>query len=158
MRVFNTLGRRMMEFRPLEKGKVRMYTCGPTVYDLPHVGNYRSFFMADMIRRYLEYKGYKVTYVTNFTDVDDKMIKRARELNTTIFNLAERFIGEYFEQMEKLSRGEISIQEGIVQSKLAHQIMDGYKTQVRMIEVVNLNNLEEQDIKQITYRMDSLDV
>ena len=66
-----------------------------------------------------------------------------------------RFI---FEQMEKLSRGEISIQEGIVQSKLAHQIMDGYKTQVRMIEVVNLNNLEEQDIKQITYRMDSLDV
>ena len=66
-----------------------------------------------------------------------------------------RFI---FEQMKKLSRGEISIQEGIVQSKLAHQIMDGYKTQVRMIEVVNLNNLEEQDIKQLTYRMDSLDV
>ncbi len=66
-----------------------------------------------------------------------------------------RFI---FEQMEKLSRGEISIQEGIVQSKLAHQIMDGYKTQVRMLEVVSLNSLKEQDIKQLTYRMDNLDV
>jgi len=76
--------------------------CGVTLYDKLHLGHARAAVVFDMIRRYLEYKGYEVIFVTNFTDVDDKMIKRARELNTTIFDLARKFISEYFEQMEKL--------------------------------------------------------
>jgi len=102
LRIYNTLTRKKEEFSPLKDKQVGMYVCGVTLYDKLHLGHARAAVVFDTIFRYLEYKGYKVTYVTNFTDVDDKMIKRARELNTTIFNLAERFIGEYFEQMEKL--------------------------------------------------------
>ena len=102
LRIYNTLTRKKEGFSPLEENKVRMYVCGVTLYDKLHLGHARAAVVFDMIRRYLEYKGYEVIFVTNFTDVDDKMIKRARELNTTIFDLARKFISEYFEQMEKL--------------------------------------------------------
>ena len=80
-----------------------MYICGVTLYDELHLGHARAAVVFDMIQRYLKYKGYQVIYVTNFTDIDDKMIQRAKELGTTIFDLAKKFMGEYFEQMEKLS-------------------------------------------------------
>ena len=79
MKLFNTISRRKEEFVPLEEGKVRMYVCGPTVYNLIHIGNARPMIIFDTVRRYLEYKGYEVNYVSNFTDVDDKIIKKAIE-------------------------------------------------------------------------------
>jgi len=102
LKIYNTLTKKKEEFRPLKDDEVRMYVCGVTLYDELHLGHARAAVVFDLIRRYLEYKGYKVRYVTNFTDVDDKMIQRAKELGITIFDLAERFIDEYFEQMEKL--------------------------------------------------------
>ncbi|MFX1604127.1 MAG: cysteine--tRNA ligase [Promethearchaeota archaeon] len=95
LQVYNTLTRAKEEFKPLEGNNVKMYVCGPTVYDYPHIGNARSFSVFDTIRRYLEYKGYRVYYATNFTDVDDKMINRANEEGTTIGELAAKFIAEY---------------------------------------------------------------
>mgnify|MGYP002226340758 CR=1 FL=1 len=77
MKIFNTLTRRKDEFVPLEEGKVRMYVCGPTVYNYIHIGNARPMIVFDTVRRYFEYKGYDVNYVSNFTDVDDKIIKKA---------------------------------------------------------------------------------
>ena len=95
LRVYNTLSRSKEEFRPQEENTVRMYVCGPTVYDYPHIGNARSFAVFDTIRRYLEYKGYRVYFVTNFTDIDDKMINRAKEEGITVADLASKFIAEY---------------------------------------------------------------
>lgn len=95
LKVNNTLTRQKEEFVPLDASNVRMYVCGPTVYDYPHIGNARSFSVFDTIRRYLEYLGYRVTYITNFTDVDDKMINRANEEGITIGELSNRFIAEY---------------------------------------------------------------
>jgi len=95
LQVYNTLTRSKEEFKPLDGNNVKMYVCGPTVYDYPHIGNARSFSVFDTIRRYLEYKGYRVYYATNFTDVDDKMINRANEEGTTIGELAAKFIAEY---------------------------------------------------------------
>ncbi|MFW9919274.1 MAG: cysteine--tRNA ligase [Candidatus Thorarchaeota archaeon] len=95
LKLYNTLSRSKEEFIPLEEKQVRMYVCGPTVYDYPHIGNARSFAAFDTIRRYFEYKGYRVFYVTNFTDVDDKMINRANEEGITVQDLAGKFITEY---------------------------------------------------------------
>lgn len=97
IRLYNTLSGCKEEFVPLESGTVRMYVCGPTVYDYFHVGNARAFVVFDTIRRYLEYKGYKVRFVQNFTDIDDKMIKRASERGIPVRELAEEFIKAYFE-------------------------------------------------------------
>lgn len=83
MKLFNTLSRKKEEFQPLEGNKVRMYVCGPTVYNLIHIGNARPMICFDTVRRYLEYKGYDVTYVSNFTDVDDKIINKAIEEGTS---------------------------------------------------------------------------
>lgn len=95
LQVYNTLTRSKEEFKPLDGNNVKMYVCGPTVYDYPHIGNARSFSVFDTIRRYLEYKGYRVYFATNFTDVDDKMINRANEEGKTIGELAAKFITEY---------------------------------------------------------------
>ena len=95
IKLYNTLTRSKEEFVPLEENTVRMYVCGPTVYDYPHIGNARSFSVFDTIRRFLEYKGYRVQYITNFTDIDDKMINRANEEGTSVAELAARFIAEY---------------------------------------------------------------
>jgi cysteinyl-tRNA synthetase len=95
LKVYNTRTRSKEEFVPLEGNNVRMYVCGPTVYDYPHIGNARSFAVFDTIRRYLEYSGYRVTYITNFTDIDDKMITRAKEEGIEVAELAAKFIAEY---------------------------------------------------------------
>ncbi|MDN5276401.1 MAG: cysteinyl-tRNA synthetase [Clostridiales bacterium] len=102
MRLYNTLTKRKEEFVPLREGEVRMYSCGPTVYDYFHIGNARPFIIFDTLRRYLEYKGYKVMFVQNFTDIDDKMIKRANEEGITVKELGDRFINEYFKDADAL--------------------------------------------------------
>ena len=94
MKLFNTMSRRKEEFVPLEEGKVRMYVCGPTVYNLIHIGNARPMIIFDTVRRYLEYKGYEVNYVSNFTDVDDKIIKKAIEEGVSAEEISQRYIEE----------------------------------------------------------------
>ena len=103
MKVFNTLTRKKEEFKPLAAGKVSMYVCGPTVYNYIHIGNARSVIAFDTIRRYLEYRGYDVNYVSNFTDVDDKMINEAKKENITVPELAERYINAYLEDTKALN-------------------------------------------------------
>ena len=96
MKLYNTLTRTKEEFVPLEEGKVKMYVCGPTVYNYIHIGNARPFIIFDTLRRYLEYKGYDVTFVQNFTDVDDKIIKRGHEEQISPEEVADKYIDEYF--------------------------------------------------------------
>ena len=96
MKLYNTLSRKKEEFKPIEEGKVKMYVCGPTVYNFIHIGNARPFIIFDTLRRYLEYRGYDVTFVQNFTDVDDKIIKRGHEENITPEEVANKYINEYF--------------------------------------------------------------
>ena len=103
MKLFNTLTRKKEEFIPLEKNKVKMYVCGPTVYDYIHIGNARAFVVFDCLRRYLEHKGYDVTYVQNFTDVDDKIINKANAENVTMEEIAERFTKEAIFDTESLN-------------------------------------------------------
>ncbi len=95
MKIFNTLTRQKEEFVPLEPGKVKMYACGPTVYNFIHIGNARPICVFDTLRRYLEYRGYDVTFVQNFTDIDDKLINKANEEGITVKEVAERYIEEY---------------------------------------------------------------
>lgn len=94
MKVYNTLTKKKEEFVPVEEGRVRMYVCGPTVYNYIHIGNARPMIMFDTVRRYMEYKGYDVNYVSNFTDVDDKIIKKANEEGVTAQEISQRFIEE----------------------------------------------------------------
>ena len=103
MQIYNTLTRKKEEFKPLVPGKVSMYVCGPTVYNYIHIGNARSAIAFDTIRRYLEYRGYDVKYVSNFTDVDDKMINEARAEGITVGQLAEKFIAAYLEDTTALN-------------------------------------------------------
>lgn len=102
IRVFNTVTRQKEDFVPVNGKKVGIYACGPTVYDYFHIGNARIFIVFDVIRRYLRWRGFDVTFVQNFTDIDDKMIKRANELGITVPELADRFIQAYFEDVQAL--------------------------------------------------------
>ncbi len=103
LKIYNTLTRQKEEFKPLVPGKVSMYVCGPTVYNYIHIGNGRSAVAFDTVRRYLEFKGYKVKYVSNFTDVDDKMIKEANAEGITVPELAKRFIAAFMEDTKALN-------------------------------------------------------
>ncbi|MHA1311238.1 MAG: cysteine--tRNA ligase [Candidatus Helarchaeota archaeon] len=103
LKVYNTLTKKKEKFKPIEDKIVKMYVCGPTVYDYCHIGHARSLISFDTIRRYLEFKGYKVIYVQNFTDIDDKMINRAKEENVAVHELAEKFIDAYFEDTHPLN-------------------------------------------------------
>lgn len=103
MKIYNTLTRRKDDFIPIEEGKVRMYVCGPTVYNYIHIGNARPMIVFDTVRRYLEYKGYDVNYVSNFTDVDDKIINKANEEGVTPSEISERFIAECVKDMQGMN-------------------------------------------------------
>ena len=103
LQVYNTLTRKKEPFETIEKNKVRMYVCGPTVYDKAHVGHAMSALVFDIIRRYLEYRGYEVRHVMNYTDVDDKIIQRANKLECDPFELAEKYIGQYDEHLKDLN-------------------------------------------------------
>lgn len=102
MIIYNTLTKKKEEFKPIDPPNVKMYVCGPTVYDYFHIGNARSFVMADIIRRYLIYKGYKVTFAMNLTDVDDKIIKKSNEQKKNASEVAEHYINSFFEDADKL--------------------------------------------------------
>jgi len=124
MRIYNTLTQKKEEFIPLEEGKVRMYVCGPTVYNFVHIGNARPAIIFDSFRRYLEYVGYQVNFVTNFTDVDDKIIKKANEEGVSATEISERYIKEFRTDMDALN-----VKEATVHPKATQEI-DG------MIEMI----------------------
>jgi len=102
LKIYNTLTRQKETFIPLEENKIKMYVCGPTVYNFFHIGNARPFMIFDAFRNYMEYRGYEVTYVQNFTDVDDKIIKRANEEGISPIEVAEKYIAEYFKDADAL--------------------------------------------------------
>lgn len=116
MKLYNTLTRKKEEFKPIEEGKVKMYVCGPTVYNFFHIGNARPFIIFDTFRRYLEYRGYEVAYVQNFTDVDDKIINRANEEGITPFEVADKYIEEYFKDADGLGIKRASIHPRVTEN------------------------------------------
>ena len=103
MRIFNTLTREKDEFKPITEGEVKIYACGPTVYNYIHIGNARPLCVFDVLRRYFEWRGYKVSFVQNFTDIDDKLIKRANEEGSTVPEIAERYIKEFWTDADGLN-------------------------------------------------------
>jgi len=141
MLIYNTQTRRKEEFVPIEEGKVRIYACGPTVYNYFHIGNARPFIVFDTLRRYLEHKGYEVKFVQNFTDIDDKMIRRANEEGITVKELGERFIAEYYKDADALG-----IERATVNPKATEHIPE-------IIDIIR--KLEE---KGLAYAVDNGDV
>lgn len=127
LKIYNTLTRQKEEFVPLEEGKVKMYVCGPTVYNYIHIGNARSTVAFDTVRRYLEYKGFDVNYVSNFTDVDDKIIRTAKELNITAPEVAQRFIDAYYEDTAAL---------GVAKATKNPRVMDSMPDIVEFIQAL----------------------
>lgn len=125
MKVYNTMTRKKEEFIPLEEGKVKMYVCGPTVYNFIHLGNARPFTVFDTLRRYFEYRGYEVTYVQNFTDVDDKIIKRSHEEGISPEEVVEKYIKEYFIDCDGL---------GIKRATVHPQVTDNIKEIISFIQ------------------------
>jgi cysteinyl-tRNA synthetase len=141
LNLFNTLAREVQEFSPLDPAqkKVGMYCCGPTVYDFAHIGNWRTFVFADLLRRYLEFKGYAVTHVMNITDVEDKIIKRVRETKTSLREFTGKFEAAFFEDLKTLNCREphqkpratefipeiISLIEKLIQRGIAYKAADG---------------------------------
>lgn len=126
--LYNTLTRRSEPFEPLESGKVRMYYCGVTVYDYCHLGHARACIVWDVVRRYLQWRGYEVTFIQNFTDIDDKILNRARQEGSSMQEVAERFIKAYFEDMARLN-----IKEADAYPRATHTL-DGIKRLVYELE------------------------
>ncbi|WP_099223717.1 cysteine--tRNA ligase [Listeria costaricensis] len=116
LQIYNTLSREKEVFKPLEKGKVKMYVCGPTVYNFIHIGNARPIIVFDTVRRYLTYRGYDVQFVSNFTDVDDKLIRAAEELKLTVPEVADRFIGAYFDDVDRLNVAKASVNPRVTEN------------------------------------------
>ena len=116
IQLYNTLTRQKEVFVPLEEGKVKMYVCGPTVYNYIHIGNARPAIVFDTVRRYLEFRGYDVQYVSNFTDVDDKLIRAAKELGEDVPTIAQRFIDAYFEDVSELGCKKANIHPRVMEN------------------------------------------
>lgn len=129
MLIYNSMTRKKEEFKPLREGKVGIYACGPTVYDFFHIGNARPFITFDVLRRQLEREGYDVTFVQNFTDIDDKMIRRANEEGITVKELGERFIAEYYTDAKALG-----IRPATIHPKATEHIGDIIALISRLIE------------------------
>jgi len=129
MRIYNTLTRKKEEFVPIEEGKVKMYVCGPTVYNYFHIGNARPFVVFDTMRKFLEYRGYKVKFVQNFTDVDDKIINRAKEEGIAAGEVSEKYIEEYYKDAAALN-----VKKATVHPKVTETMNDIIKFVEELIE------------------------
>ena len=126
MKLYNTLTRKKEEFIPLQEGKVSMYVCGPTVYNLIHIGNARPMIVFDTARRYMEYKGYQVNYVSNFTDVDDKIIAKANQEGVSAEEVSARYIEECKKDMEAMN-----VRPATVHPQATHEIQGMNRRPVR---------------------------
>ncbi len=127
LQLYNTLTNQKEKFEPLNPGKVTMYVCGPTVYNYIHIGNARSAVAFDIIRRYLEYRGFEVNYVSNFTDVDDKIIKASQEMNLSVKEITEKFINAFYEDTSALN---------VKKATLNPRVMDNMDDIIKFIEVL----------------------
>mgnify|MGYP006266876655 FL=1 len=127
LQLYNTLTNQKEKFEPLNPGKVTMYVCGPTVYNYIHIGNARSAVAFDTIRRYLEYRGFEVNYVSNFTDVDDKIIKTSQEMNLSVKEITEKFINAFYEDTSALN---------VKKATLNPRVMDNMDDIIKFIEVL----------------------
>ena len=103
LRFYNTLSRKKEIFKPIKKGRIKIYSCGPTVYDFAHIGNFRAYVFADILRRYLEYKGYQVKHIMNITDIDDKTIKNSKMAKMSLKDFTEKYTREFFKDLETLN-------------------------------------------------------
>lgn len=148
MKIYNTLTRTKETFKPLEPGKVKMYVCGPTVYNYIHVGNSRSTVAFDTIRRYLEYRGYNVNYVSNFTDVDDKIIRTAKEMKVTPVEVAEKFIAAFAEDTQALEVKEATVHP---------RVMDNIPEIVAFIEVLVEKGFAYESHGDVYYRTEKFE-
>ncbi|MBQ6144085.1 MAG: cysteine--tRNA ligase [Clostridia bacterium] len=141
MKLYNTFSRKKEEFIPMEKGKVKIYACGPTVYNYIHVGNARPICVFDALRRYFEYRGYKVTFVQNFTDIDDKIIKKANEEKSDFLAVSQKYIKEY----KKDAKG-LNIKEASIHPKATENIDEIIKIIKTLIEKGYAYSLKNGDV------------
>ena len=141
MKIYNSLTKTKEEFVPICPGKVTIYACGPTVYNYFHIGNARPFIIFDTLRRYLEYRGYQVSFVQNFTDIDDKMIKAANEQGITVKELGEHYIAEYFKDAEGLN-----IKKATVHPKATEHMKDIIDLIAKLIEKGHAYVAENGDV------------
>ncbi|MER2089280.1 MAG: cysteine--tRNA ligase [Sporosarcina sp.] len=148
IQIYNTLTRMKEPFVPMEEGKVKMYVCGPTVYNYIHIGNARPVIVFDTVRRYLEYRGYDVTYVSNFTDVDDKIIKAANELGEEVGELTDRFINAYFEDVSALGCGKADVHP---------RVTDHIEDIVKFVEVLIDKGFAYESQGDVYYRTQKFD-
>ena len=162
LKLYNTLTKTLEEFKPIEEGKVKMYFCGPTVYDYPHIGNLRTFVVSDVLRRYLEYLGYEVVFVMNLTDVDDKTIKGARREGISLREYTDRYAKIFFEDISTIRikpatyypRATDTIKEivefvkALIEKGYAYKTEDGVYFDISSFkEYGKLSNLDRREIK-----------
>lgn len=162
LKLYNTLTKTLEEFKPIEEGKVKMYFCGPTVYDYPHIGNLRTFVVSDILRRYLEYRGYEVVFVMNLTDVDDKTIKGARREGISLKEYTDRYAKIFFEDISTIRikpatyypRATDTIKEivefvkALIEKGYAYKTEDGVYFDISSFkEYGKLSNLDRREIK-----------
>ena len=147
IRIYNTMSKRKEDFVPLKEGKVGMYVCGPTVYNLIHIGNARPMIVFDTVRRYFEYRGYEVNFVSNFTDVDDKIINKAKEEGVDASVISERFIEECKKDMAAMNIRPATTHpqatKEIDYGKLSHKDLDNMQTGLRMLAVTGEDQKED---------------
>ncbi|HQH74059.1 MAG TPA: class I tRNA ligase family protein, partial [bacterium] len=142
----NTETNRKEPFQSIEPGQVRMYTCGPTVYDYAHIGNYRAYLFEDILRRYLQYRGFRVTQVMNLTDVEDKIIRKARERPVSIFEVTRPFIQAFFEDLDTL---------GVERAEHYPKATDHIPEMVELIKSLRDKGLTYEKEGSIYYRVSS---
>lgn len=162
LKLYNTLTKTLEEFKPIEEGKVKMYFCGPTVYDYPHIGNLRTFVVSDILRRYLEYRGYEVVFVMNLTDVDDKTIKGARREGISLREYTDRYAKIFFEDISTIRikpatyypRATDTIKEivefvkALIEKGYAYKTEDGVYFDISSFkEYGKLSNLDKREIR-----------
>ncbi|MGL5822995.1 MAG: cysteine--tRNA ligase [Sarcina sp.] len=161
MKIYNTLTKKKEEFNSIIPGEVSMYVCGPTVYNFFHIGNGRTFIVFDTIRKYFEYRGYKVNFVQNFTDIDDKMIRRANEEGCTVKELGDKYINEYYQDADGLNikratvnpratefvKEIIEFVEGLIKKGVAYEVDGDVYFRTKSFE--NYGKLSGQDIEQL---------
>jgi len=163
IKIYNSLTRSKDVFQPLEEGKVRMYVCGPTVYDYIHIGNARPLIFFDVVRRYFERQGYDVRYVVNFTDVDDKLIRKSEQTGLPVPEVADKYIAAYFEDADALGISKASVHprvtenmpeiiafiEGLVERGLAYE--SGGDVYYRTSRFEDYGKLSHQNLEELQY-------
>lgn len=148
MKLYNTINQRKEEFHSIEEGKVKMYVCGPTVYNFFHIGNARPFIIFDVLRRYFEYTGYEVSYIQNFTDVDDKIINKAIEDKVSASEISEKYIQEYFTDADGL---------GIKRATFHPRVSENMDSIIAMIQKLQDNGLAYEVDGNVYYRVSKFD-